>query len=219
MSKSDENNLDNFQEQVSSMYGKLAAIFQRADSLLSEDKRDAIIVANCSDPAPSHDGRPFSTWYEATLESTRWFLWIPVSAAGPLNNLFDNGLADGSWITNLGAILADVDGPGRMDYWRRIVDKIKSYREIDPEEADARIRREFGNAIYLTSDDSQISWSAPATMQTWSARFNRTARTLQKWRKDNTLHMKSTGRKNSWVVDESDPLYVEWSEKRKSLAD
>lgn len=60
-------------------------------------------------------------------------------------------------------------------------------------------------------------WSAPETMRKWRTRFDKSERSLRKWIKEGVLHMKKYGRDDLWVVDEADPLYVEWSKNRTSL--
>ena len=62
-----------------------------------------------------------------------------------------------------------------------------------------------------------IRWSLPATMPKWANRFKTTVRTIRTWKSDGTIHMEQAGPRGLWRVDESDPIYIQWTAARTSL--
>ena len=147
--------LDQFQKKTAAVYAKLALADQRTDSLLSRELLDAVTLGSAHRgrlPADLH-GRQFPTWHQAAAEMLREFLAIPVLAAPPLDDVFDPLLTNGQWVQELGKILATAKGPHRMSYWQQVVDRVKTYRGMDPEQAEAQIKLEWANAKSQLSAD------------------------------------------------------------------
>jgi hypothetical protein len=90
-------------------------------------------------------------------------------------------------------------------------DKEGNPNDSAPDEEFVALLREIKGT--LPAKETDATWSFPATMQEWATRFDRTIRTLQKWRDRGVLIMKPFGN-GEWQVDVHSPPYVKWEQSR-----